>query len=208
MSFAPVASTQHPRESFTPVASTQHASQYRVSLHGTNKLCSLPRRTTYTLFYLQQDDDLLLDILDHLKLADLVNTMRVSRRWKNLSHELISRLWPLLSSVLDFCERSLILNATRLEFPKGNFRDNSGAFNDVCTALAKGAFAQLTVFSLSLWGNQIGDAGIIALAQVIKPVSEGGSGAMASLKQIAVDTKHMRHPGLVAACQPRGIEIL
>ena len=68
-----------------------------------------------------------------------------------------------------------------------------------------GALPQCT--HLELGRNRIGDAGITALAQAIKPVSEGGSGAMASLKKIAVDNKHKRHPGLVAACQPRGIEI-
>ena len=56
---------------------------------------------------------------------------------------------------------------------------------------------------LSLTDNQIGDAGVTALADVC------ARGAMASLKQIYfIDTKHMRHPGLVAACQPRGIKIL
>ena len=32
-------------------------------------------------------------------------------------------------------------------------------------------------------------------------------GALASLKTIVVDAKHERHPQLLAACQPRGIEI-
>ena len=72
-------------------------------------------------------------------------------------------------------------------------------------ACARGALAQCTTRGLG--ENQIGDAGITVFAQAIKPVSEGGSGAMASLKQIAVDTKHMRHPGLVAACKARGIKL-
>ena len=33
------------------------------------------------------------------------------------------------------------------------------------------------------------------------------SGSLASLTMIAVDTKHERHPQLMAACQARGIEI-
>ena len=72
-------------------------------------------------------------------------------------------------------------------------------------ACARGALPQCT--TLGLAQNQIGDAGITALAQAIKPASKGGSGAMASLKKIVVDSKQMRHPGLVAACQPRGIKI-
>ena len=55
---------------------------------------------------------------------------------------------------------------------------------------------------LNLYGNQIGDAGLTALAKAVE------SGALASLKKIVVDTKHERHPQLVAACQPRGIKIV
>ena len=54
---------------------------------------------------------------------------------------------------------------------------------------------------LGLAGNQIGDAGMISLADAL------GKGALASLKKIVVDTKHERHPQLVSACQPRGIQI-
>ena len=45
-------------------------------------------------------------------------------------------------------------------------------------ALASGAMANLEM--LVLWGNQIGDVGMSAFAQAIKPISEGGSGALAS----------------------------
>ena len=72
-------------------------------------------------------------------------------------------------------------------------------------ACACGALPQCRELGLSR--NQIGDAGITALAQAIKPASEGGMGALASLKQLWVGNEHMGHPGLVAACQPRGIEI-
>ena len=45
------------------------------------------------------------------------------------------------------------------------------------------------------------DVGLQAFADAL------GKGALASLKTIIVDTKHKNHPQLVAACQPRGIEI-
>ena len=54
---------------------------------------------------------------------------------------------------------------------------------------------------LDLGRNRIGDAGISALA------SACAGGSLPSLKKIIVDYKHMRHPQLMAACQPRGIEI-
>ena len=64
---------------------------------------------------------------------------------------------------------------------------------------ASGALPKLESLKLAL--NSIGDVGIAALATAL------GSGALASLKEIMVDSKHMRHPQLVAACQPRGIRI-
>ena len=54
---------------------------------------------------------------------------------------------------------------------------------------------------LRLYGNNIGDAGLTALAKAVE------SGALASLTKIVVDDEHVRHPQLVAACQPRGIKI-
>ena len=54
---------------------------------------------------------------------------------------------------------------------------------------------------LALHQNQIGDAGLSALAEAV------GKGALASLEKIIVDSEHERHPQLVAACQPRGIQI-
>ena len=54
---------------------------------------------------------------------------------------------------------------------------------------------------LNLYGNQIGHAGVTALANAC------ATGALPSLKKIVVDTRHERHPQLMAACKPRGIEI-
>ena len=54
---------------------------------------------------------------------------------------------------------------------------------------------------LSLYCNKIGDAGLTALAKAVE------SGALASLEKIIVGSEHKRHPQLVAACQPRGIQI-
>ena len=49
--------------------------------------------------------------------------------------------------------------------------------------------------------NQIGDLGMSSLSEAL------AKGALPSLKKIIVDSKHERHKKLVAACQPRGIEI-
>ena len=62
----------------------------------------------------------------------------------------------------------------------------------------KGALAQMTI--LNLGENQIGVSGVKALADAVS------SGALASLKKIYVD--NASHSQLVAACQPRGIEII
>ena len=66
-------------------------------------------------------------------------------------------------------------------------------------ALATGAMPQLR--ELRLNNNKIGDAGVEALAKA------AATGALPRLKEIWVDNKHMQHPQLVAACQPRGIAI-
>ena len=52
---------------------------------------------------------------------------------------------------------------------------------------------------LYLDGNQIGDTGMISLAEAL------GKGALASLERITVDNQS--HAQLVAACQPRCIQI-
>ena len=57
------------------------------------------------------------------------------------------------------------------------------------------------VQELWLQRNQVGDAGVTALANAC------ASGSLPALKEILIDAKHMRHPQLVAACQPRGIAI-
>ena len=68
------------------------------------------------------------------------------------------------------------------------------------TALAGGAMAKCTY--LGLERNQIGDDGISAFAQAIKPVSDGGSGALPQLKGLWL---HKEAPALKAACKARGI---
>jgi len=62
-----------------------------------------------------------------------------------------------------------------------------------------GALAQCQ--TLDLGYNQIGDPGLASLADVC------ARGALPSLKYLWIDAKYRRHPALVAACQPRGIQI-
>ena len=66
-------------------------------------------------------------------------------------------------------------------------------------ALGKGALPALV--ELYLQWNQIGDQGMAAFADAL------AKGALPSLKTVVVDNEHVRHPQLVAACEPRGIEI-
>ena len=74
-------------------------------------------------------------------------------------------------------------------------------------ACARGALAQCQELDLS--ENQIGDVGLTAFAQAIKPVSEGGRGALATLKELVMDNGPLGtdHPQLKAACKTRGIII-
>ena len=69
------------------------------------------------------------------------------------------------------------------------------------SAVASGALPLLE--QLFLFNNAIGDAGLAAFADAI-----AANGALPALKEVWVDDKHMRHPQLVAACQPRGIAIM
>jgi len=66
-------------------------------------------------------------------------------------------------------------------------------------ALGKGALPSVT--HINLQSNQIGDQGMAAFAGCL------GKGALSSLKKVVVDNEHVRHPQLVAACEPRGIVI-
>ena len=59
-----------------------------------------------------------------------------------------------------------------------------------------GALPQL--HKLNLGSNQIGDAGITALAQVIKPVSEDGSGALAKCQTLTLNSNQIGDDGIEA----------
>ena len=65
-----------------------------------------------------------------------------------------------------------------------------------CKVLASGALAQCQELDLSM--NQIGDAGIAALAEAIKPVSEGGSGALAQCQELELSLNQIGDAGLTA----------
>ena len=61
---------------------------------------------------------------------------------------------------------------------------------------------------LSLGGNQIGDGGVIALADAIKPTAEGGKGAMASLDYLSISYNSFGEAAeeqLKAVCSTRSI---
>ena len=60
--------------------------------------------------------------------------------------------------------------------------------------------AQLEI--LLLFNTNVSDAGVTALARAI------AIGALASLEYLFIDGEHMGHLGLLAACQPRGIQII
>ena len=71
----------------------------------------------------------------------------------------------------------------------------------MCTLLTQTFCLMCNMQVLYLANNEIGNPGITALADAL------GKGALASLEKIIVDSEHERHPQLVAACQPRGIQI-
>jgi hypothetical protein len=136
-----------------------------------------------------QDNDLLQHILHHLQLAGLLNTLRVSCRWNYLSHARISKLWPLLTSLLSGnCTRPDILTAFCLEISSGDLRFQYNAFNDLCTAFAMGAFAQLTEFTFS--HSNIGDTGLTALASACV------SGALAQCHALDLESNQIGDVGL------------
>ena len=63
---------------------------------------------------------------------------------------------------------------------------------------ARGALAQLT--RLDLEANRIGDAGLTALAEAIKPAADNASGALASLKSLNLRRNTIGDDGMRARC--------
>ena len=78
-----------------------------------------------------------------------------------------------------FTDFVLVYTLTQLLFLNNNNIGDDG-MRSLADAFAKGALPQLQKLILSR--NQIGDEGMAALADAIKPVSAGGSGAMANTK--------------------------
>ena len=70
----------------------------------------------------------------------------------------------------------------------------------MCTLLTPNICLMCHTQGLGLGGNQIGDAGLTALAKAVE------SGALAQLKNLLVSDEE--HPALKAACQARGIELV
>ena len=77
--------------------------------------------------------------------------------------------------------------------------NNIGDAGLIALAKAVESGALAQLIRLDMDKNQIGDAGLAALAKAVE------SGTLASLETIVVDE---RHPDLVAVCQPRGIAII
>ena len=57
------------------------------------------------------------------------------------------------------------------------------------------------LIALYLYNNLIGDTGMIEFSRAI------ASGSLPALQTVAVQSGHADHPQLVAACEPRRIEI-
>ena len=70
----------------------------------------------------------------------------------------------------------------------------------MCTLLTQNICLMCHTQVLRLGGNQIGDAGLAALAKAVE------SGALASLKQLYVGDPD-QHSALKAACETRNIEL-
>ena len=69
----------------------------------------------------------------------------------------------------------------------------------MCTLLTQNICLMCHTQELMLHGNNIGDAGLTALAKAVE------SGALASLRTLVVDDEE--HSALKAACQARGIDL-
>ena len=102
-----------------------------------------------------------------------------------------------ISALASACASGALPQLNRLVLSENAIGDVG--LSSLAAAVGNGALASLDTLDLS--ENEIGEAGMTAFADAV------GKGALASLKKIVVDTKHERHPQLVAACQPRGIEI-
>jgi Ran GTPase-activating protein (RanGAP) involved in mRNA processing and transport len=95
-----------------------------------------------------------------------------------------------VTALADACGRGALAMCKELDL-NGNQIGDAGV-ESLADACAIGALSQCTELDLSV--NQIGDAGIAALARPIKPVSEGGSGAMANLKELYFDRGNISGP--------------
>jgi len=74
-----------------------------------------------------------------------------------------------------------------------------GEMKFLAEALVGGALANLKW--LNLYDNKIGDVGMSAFAQAVKPVSKGGSGALPNLTELNVGSNHIGDAGVTAFAQ-------
>ena len=75
----------------------------------------------------------------------------------------------------------------------------------MCILLTQNICLMCHTQDLGLEGNEIGDAGLTALAKAVALADAVSKGALASLETLAVDDEE--HPALEAACQARGLDL-
>ena len=117
-------------------------------------------------------------IIGNLLLPDLARVwLRINRNCRDAVRARIAELWPLLAPLLDhhdgpfYLTRLRLLRGHSIQLSRRELGDRGA--QELAAAMGIGALSQCE--KLSLDGNKIGDAGVIALAQVFKPVSAGGA---------------------------------
>lgn len=132
--------------------------------------------------------DLLNKIITHITFETLaITVLQLNHGFCNAAQQRLRCALPLLAPPFRMQPRQ-ILESSVLNLSGRNLGDDD--VSALASACASGALANCR--TLGLQDNQIGDVGIAAFAHAIKPVSKGGSGALAQL-QVSAPSKPGMH---------------
>ena len=148
--------------------------------------------------------DLVDKIVTHVTFETLaVTVLQLNRAFCNAAQQRLRCALPLLAPPFRMQPRQILESAV-LNLSGRHLGDDD--VSAIASACANGAMANCRTLGLN--DNQIGDVGIAAFAQAIKPVSEGGNGALAQLQVSALSTAldtclkpwHACSPRLAVSC--------
>lgn len=145
-----------------------------------------------------RDVNLCHHIFVFLPLADLARAaLRTDRTFRDVARERLKRLWPVLSLLLDEPFRLSKRDIVEMTVLKLSSRRIGGAGAiALAQACASGALGSLKYLSLSL--NGLGDAGIIAFADGIKPTPENPMGALGNVEYLSLEGNQIGDEGMAA----------